>query len=62
MDQQKQQIDIGVVINQALGLQADCTTSVRTLTTLLTQAVSELERVTKELEELKAKVNPPVGK
>lgn len=56
-NQQPQQIDIGVVINQALSIQADATTNVRTLTSLLQQTVQEIQRLTKELNELKAKGN-----
>lgn len=51
----QKQIDVGAVISQAMELQADCTTSTRQLTALLSQAVTELERVSKELSDLKSK-------
>lgn len=47
------QVSIETVINQALSVQADATTQMRVLTNILAQMATEIQRLTKENNDLK---------
>jgi acid phosphatase family membrane protein YuiD len=51
----KQQIDVNVIVAQALGVQADAMSQTRALTQLVSQMAQEIQKLQQEVSELKKK-------
>jgi hypothetical protein len=51
--QQPQTVDINVIINQALSIQADAMTQMRQLTGIMSQMAQEIQRLAKDNNDLK---------